>query len=62
MAKSRLYSLLGVAIRDTLAKQHEYLSSGQLPDYPSYKDMTGYIRGLSDALKLCDEIEEDMNK
>jgi hypothetical protein len=62
MAKSRLYSLLEAAVKETVAVESDYVCSGQPPDYASYKHTTGYIRGLNDALKLCEQIEEDMNK
>ena len=35
------------------------LISGQLADYPSYRDRAGYLRGLSDVLAMIEDINND---
>lgn len=61
MAVSRFHRLLEDRVREVVERESASLSSGQAPDYPSYKEMVGYIRGLSDALRLCEDIEKDLD-
>jgi hypothetical protein len=37
----------------------ESLVEGGASDYPKYKEIVGYVRGLKDALKYCEEIETE---
>ena len=62
MAKTRFNSILQERILVTISEVNDALSSGSAKDYPQYRDLVGYIRGLSDAIKLCDEVEEDFDK
>jgi hypothetical protein len=44
------------------AKREAYLGpliSGQLADYPMYRDRAGYLRGLSDVLEMIKDINND---
>jgi len=39
--------------------QHlESLGNGAIQDYASYRDTVGYLRGLKDAMALCEEIDK----
>jgi len=59
MAHSRFHSLLRERIKEEVDSRSLSLASGGAPDYSQYKDSVGYIRGLLDALKLCEEIEKE---
>lgn len=60
--KTRFHSLLEQRVVEAIAEATRSISGGQCVDYPSYREMTGYIRGLQGALTLCDEINEEYNK
>ena len=62
MAKTRFHSALEDRVRKAVSEHQVLLSSGNAPDFPSYKEQCGYIRGLLEVLHLCEEIEEDFNK
>ena len=62
MARTRLFLLLSEQVKKIVDSESASVSSGQAPDYPSYKERCGYIRGLNTALELCDQIEEEFNK
>lgn len=62
MAASRFHTHLRVKIEAVIAEHMGSLCSGQVPDYAAYRDNVGYIRGLNDALRLCEDIERDMNQ
>lgn len=57
---TRFHSLLEKKIEETLQSRMASLASGAAADYPLYKENVGYMNGLRDALKLCDEVEQDM--
>ena len=59
MARSRLFSVLRERIQEEVDSRSLSLASGGAPDYSQYKDSVGYIRGLQDALKLCEDIEKE---
>lgn len=61
MARTRLFSKLEVKIEERINSVSSTLLEGAAQDYPSYKDWTGYVRGLRDALKLLDEIEGELD-
>lgn len=61
MAVSRFHNLLRAKVEEKLVDIADSVCSGQLPDYPAYRDMVGYIRGLNDALRLCEDIERDLD-
>jgi hypothetical protein len=60
--KTRFHSLLEKRIQQAISDHSEAIIGGQVPDFATYRDSVGYIRGLNDALKLCDEINEDLDK
>ncbi len=57
MSETRFHSLLKAKMLETIDIQAQSLAMGAAQDYPHYKDITGYIRGLRDALKLCEDVE-----
>ena len=57
---TRFHSLLEKKIEETTQFRTASLASGAAADYPHYMREVGYISGLLDALKLCDEIEQDL--
>lgn len=59
MAETRFHSLLRVKIDEAVNVRSGSMASGACPDYPSYRENVGYIKGLIDALNLADEIEKE---
>lgn len=62
MSRTRLFSKLQVKIEERINSVSDTLLQGAATDYPSYKDWTGYVRGLRDAVKLLDEIEGELDQ
>lgn len=61
MARTRFHSILEDKIEEAIEIRSFSLVSGAASDYASYKENVGYISGLRDALKLCDEIESELD-
>ena len=62
MAETRFHALLKARVLEQISQSSESLCSGAAKDYAIYRDMVGYIRGLNDALKFCDEIEGEFDQ
>lgn len=60
MAKTRFHTLLDAKLREVLVSRGEDLTSGVAKDYAEYKFEIGYLRALKDVLKICDEVNEEM--
>ena len=58
MPVTRFHALLADKIAGAIEKANAELATGAAKDYPQYRDLVGYIRGMQDCLKLCDEIEQ----
>ncbi len=61
MASSRLYNLLLAAVKEEVSKYSESICSGQAEDYPTYREVVGYIRGLNNAVRLLEDIEKELH-
>lgn len=61
MAKTRFHSLLEGKINLEVEKRASSLLNGEATDYARYIGSVEYIRGLRDSLKLCEEIEREMD-
>ena len=59
MAKTRFHALLEERVTKAVESRAQSLASGSAADYAEYRFSVGYVQGLSDALKLCDEIEKE---
>lgn len=59
MAKTRFHSQLERKINEAVENRSRSIASGAASDYAHYKENVGYILGLQEALKLCDEIEAE---
>jgi hypothetical protein len=46
-------------IAEKLEERRQGLENGTARDYAEYRHMTGYIRGLTDVLEWCQEVEKD---
>ena len=57
---TRFHSLLEKKIEEAVRIRSASLCSGAAKDYSHYMDNVGYLNGLQDALKLCDEVEQDL--
>lgn len=57
---TRFHSLLEVKIQEAMQEMSASVCRGQATDYARYKESCGYIHGLETALRLCDEVEQDM--
>lgn len=62
MPKTRFHTLLEERVKEAIEANISSIIGGQPKDFPTYREAVGYIRGLNDALTLCDQIEEDLNK
>jgi len=62
MAVTRFHSLLKAKLQEVISDATEAISCGLPSDYSSYKESVGYIRGLNDALRVCEDIERDLDK
>ena len=49
-------------MQKVIEEYKESIIGGQAADYSSYRECVGYIRGLNDALRLCDDIEGDLDR
>jgi len=61
-AKTRFHKLLEDRVAGVIADYSVSIIGGQAEDYARYRESCGYIRGLTDALKLCDDIEGDLDR
>ena len=59
MARSRFHSILEARIKEAVENRVLSIASGAAVDYAHYKEHVGYIRGLQDVLKFCDDIEAE---
>lgn len=61
MPKTRFHTLLEAKIEKAIDDTAASIATGSCADYASYRDQTGYIRGLNDALKLADDIAGEVD-
>ena len=61
MSKTRFHAQLEVRIKEAVENRTNSIAKGDVPDYASYREHVGYIRGLQDALKIGEEIESESN-
>jgi hypothetical protein len=59
MAKTQFQRKLEARIKEAVDKRGNHLISGGASDFSQYKEDVGYILGLMDAIKLCEEIEAE---
>ena len=59
MSKTRFHYLLEAKIKEVVENRSISIVEGAAADYAHYKENVGYIRGLHDALKICDDIEAE---
>ena len=59
MPQTRFHQLFQERALKEIEKANQELASGAAKDFGQYRDYVGYIRGLGDALRLCDEIERE---
>ena len=57
MAKTQFQRVLESRIHEAVESRRNSIASGVCSDYPHYREQVGYILGLTDALKICEEIE-----
>lgn len=61
MPRTRSFTRLKVRIDEEKQKITDSLLRGDIKSYDEYKGWVGYVRGLTDALRLCDEIEGELD-
>lgn len=59
MIKTRFHTLLEVRVQEQINQRSIQIMTGGASDYPAYREAVGYILGLNDALRLCEEIEKE---
>lgn len=62
MAYSRFHKALRVKVEATITEWSHSIISGQIKDIAEYREACGYIRGLNDALKVCEDLEGDLEQ
>lgn len=62
MARSRFGDLLKAKIEEATANKVQAMVAGVPDDYPAYREMVGYLKGMSDAVKLVDETDTEMSQ
>ncbi len=62
MPKTRFHALLEKRVLEVIQDNADSIIGGQPHDYATYREAVGYVRGLRDALTLCDQINEDLDK
>lgn len=58
----RLSRTLKARLQEEIDRQAVLIISGNAPDYASYKERIGELRGLRQAIHICDELEKDLAK
>lgn len=61
MPRTRFHILLMERIEARIKVVGESVLEGSCKDFDEYKDWVGYVRGLNDALSLCDDIEGEFD-
>jgi hypothetical protein len=59
MVKTRFHAQLEASIKEAVENRTVSIATGGATDYAHYRENVGYIHGLQDALKLCDDIEAE---
>ena len=59
MASNLFHKKLLSKIEDQIKVRSEILMTGGAADYAFYREAVGYIQGLVDVIKLCDDIEQE---
>ena len=67
MSVIRFHELLKKKVSEAIETRIDTLANGMVSGDDAatvgmnYKDQTGYLRGMRDALKLAEEVETEMN-
>ncbi len=59
IVKTRFHSLLEGLVQEEIEKIKEEMADG-IVDYPQYRENVGLIKGLRGALRLCEDLERDL--
>lgn len=59
MPKTRFHAALEARIKEAVENRSKSIAAGAATDYAHYRENVGYVLGLQDALKLCDDIEAE---
>lgn len=55
--KTQFQRVLESRLNEAVESHRISVASGVCTDYAHYRDSVGYIRGLTAALRICEEIE-----
>ncbi len=59
MARTRFHAVLVAKLEEVIVNRSEELTYGHMKNYEDYRYSVGYLMGLRDVLKICDEVNED---
>ena len=62
MIRTHFHNLLDKRVKELVESRSASLARGAAADYAEYKYTVGYLSGLEDALKICDEIEGEADE
>lgn len=60
MARSLVTRILEGRVQESIASAASSILAGEAGTFDRYREMCGYIRGLSEAIKILDEIEMEL--
>ena len=49
-------------LRAQMAEYERQLGAGSAKDWPDYKERTGVIRGLREAIEVCEAVEDELRR
>lgn len=61
MAETRFHSLLKAKINERINELSTELSAGMAKDYANYQGYVRHIQGLSECLRLCEDVEAEFD-
>lgn len=62
MAETRFTTLFKAKVKEVVDNRSDSLANGDAADYSKYRESVGYLRGLADAIKICEEIEGEFDR
>ena len=61
MAETRFHSVLKARVKELMDNRAASLGRGAANNYDDYRYTVGYIIGLEDCLKICEDIEREFD-
>lgn len=62
MAITHFQRILEIKLKEAVEKRRDFVAFGGAADYPTYRESVGFLLGLQEALKICQDIESESNE